>query len=67
MKIGDIVKYRGKDGNDFDFDSWLGLIIEELPGHAEYKRVQWINSDDPNALETVNHKAKDLFKLNENR
>ena len=62
MKIGDIVKYQGTE-----FDSWLGIIIEEIPGFAEYKKVQWVNSEDPNALETVSHKAKDLVVLNANR
>ena len=62
MKIGDLVKYRGKD-----FDSWLGIIIVEIPGHGEYKTVQWVNSENRNALETVNHKAKDLWVINENR
>ena len=65
MKIGDLVKYGGKSRKDFS--SWLGIIIEEIPGFAEYKKVQWVNSENPNALETVSHKAKDLFKLNENR
>ena len=65
MKIGDLVKYRGKDFEDFD--SWLGVIIQEIPGFAEYKKVQWVNSEDRNALERVNHKAKDLVALNENR
>ena len=67
MKIGDLVKYRSPPAEQFDYSSWLGIIIEEIPGTAEYKKVQWVNSEDPNALETVSHKAKDLFKLNENR
>ena len=62
MKIGDLVKYQGTE-----FDSWLGIIIEELPGSAEYKKVQWVSSEDRNALETVNHKVKDLVVLNESR
>ena len=66
MKIGDLVKCRPRHNSE-NFDSWLGIIIEELPGYAEYKKVQWVNSEDCNALETVSHKAKDLFKLNENR
>ena len=58
MKIGDLVKYGGNSRDQFD--SWLGIIIQELPGFAEYKMVQWVNSEDRNALETVSHKAKDL-------
>jgi hypothetical protein len=65
MKVGDLVKYRGKDFEHFD--SWLGVIIEEFPGTAEYKKVQWVNSEDRNALERVNHKAKDLVVLSEAR
>ena len=65
MKIGDLVKYRSPSAKRFD--SWLGIIIQEIPGFAEYKKVQWVNSEDCNALETVNHKAKDLVVLNENR
>jgi hypothetical protein len=69
MKIGDLVKYRspGLVGDaGCGFDSWLGIIIEALPGHAGYKKVRWVNTDN-GKLETVSHKAKDLFKLNENR
>ena len=66
MKIGDLVKCRERHGGE-NYDNWLGIIIGELPGPAEYKKVQWVNCEDRNALETINHKAKDLFKLNENR
>ena len=66
MKIGDLVRYRTRHNGE-NFDSWLGIIIVELPGHAEYKTVQWVNSEDRNALETVNHKVKDLVALNESR
>ena len=62
MKTGDLVKYRGKD-----FDSWLGIIIVDHPGPDEYKKVQWVNSENRNALETVNHRAKDLVVISENR
>ena len=65
MKIGDLVKYRSPSAKRFD--SWLGIIIEEFPGTAKYKKVQWVNSEDRNALETVSHKAKDLVVLNANR
>jgi len=65
VKIGDLVKYRSPTAESFE--SWLGLIIEEFPGHAEYKKVQWINSEDRNASETVSHKAKDLRVVSENR
>jgi hypothetical protein len=65
VKIGDLVKYCSPSAERFE--SWLGLIIEEFPGHAEYKKVQWINSEDRNAMETVSHKAKDLRVVSENR
>jgi hypothetical protein len=65
MKIGDLVKYGGD--SRLQFDSWLGIIIQEIPGHGEYKRVQWVNSENRNALETVNHRAKDLVVISENR
>jgi hypothetical protein len=64
MKIGDLVKYRSPSAANFD--CWLGIIIGDIAGHAEYKKVQWVNTDD-GKLETVSHRAKDLFKLNENR
>ena len=67
MKIGDMVKYRGSPESPDQFASWLGIIIEEIPGFAEYKKVQWVNSENRNALETVNHKAKDLWVINEDR
>ena len=66
MKVGDLVKCRARSPEE-NYDAWLGIIIKEIPGYAEYKTVQWINSEDGGELHTVNHKAKDLFKLNENR
>ena len=67
MKVGDLVRCRPRADHDENFESWLGIIIGELPGTAEYKKVQWVNSEDRNALETVNHKAKDLVVISENR
>jgi len=61
MTIGDLVKYR-----DTGWRSWLGIIIQEVPGSAEYKTVQWLNTDDGSHAR-VTHKARELFKLNENR
>ena len=66
MKIGDLVRCRARNASE-NFDSWLGIIIEELPGTAEYKKVQWVNSEEGGALETVSHKATELVVLNENR
>ena len=66
MKIGDLVRCRPRNERE-NYDSWLGIIIEEIPGFAEYKMVQWVNSEDRNALETVSHKAKDLWVINEDR
>ena len=64
MKIGDLVKYSAPSG--FKFESWLGIIIRELPGNAYYKTVQWVNSET-GRLETSSHKPKDLRIVNENR
>ena len=66
MKIGDLVRCRPRNERE-NYDSWLGIIISELPGDPEYKKVQWVNSEDRNALETVTHKAKDLVVISENR
>ena len=66
MKIGDLVRCRPRDPTE-NYDAWLGLIIEEFPGTAKYKKVQWVNSEDRDALETVSHKAKDLVVLDESR
>ena len=65
MKIGDLVKYRTRRP-EADFNSWLGVIVGEISGTAQYKKVRWVNTDN-GKVETVSHKAKDLFKLNENR
>ena len=65
MKIGDLVKYRTPSAGRFD--SWLGIIIEEIPGTAKYKKVQWVNSEEGGALETVSHKVKDLEVVSESR
>ena len=66
MKIGDLVRCRPRDPTE-NYDAWLGLIIAELPGYAEYKKVQWVNSEEGGALETVSHKVKDLEVVSESR
>ena len=64
MKIGDLVKYRSMRP-EADFSSWLGIIIWEIPGTAEHKKVRWVNTDN-GKVETVSHKAQDLRMVNEN-
>ena len=66
MKVGDLVKCRARNPEE-NYDAWLGLIIGELPPRGEYKTVQWVNAEDGGESHTVNHKVKDLIKLNENR
>ncbi len=64
MKIGDLVKWNASSA--FKFESWLGIIVRELPGNAYYKTVQWVNSET-GRLEKSSHKAKDLRMVNEDR
>ena len=64
MKIGDLVKWNAPSG--FKFESWLGIIVRELPGTAYYKTVRWVDTET-GRLETSSHKAKDLEVINENR
>ena len=66
MKVGDLVKCRARSPEE-NYDAWLGLIIGEFPPSGEYKTVQWINSEDGGESHTVNHKAKELWVINENR
>ena len=42
MKVGDLVRYRSQNGLH---NGWLGLIVREIPGHAEVKVVEWTHKN----------------------
>ena len=42
MKVGDLVRYRSGNGSH---NGWLGLIVREIPGHAQVKVVEWTHEN----------------------
>ncbi len=65
MKIGDLVRCRPRNECE-NYDEWLGLVVGE-PAHGDHVAVQWVCSDGRGAVEIVNHMAKELVLVNENR
>ena len=55
MKLGDLVRYRS--GNHFH-NGWLGLIVREIPGHAQVKAVEWTHKNM--GKRHGSHSAQDL-------
>ena len=60
MKVGDLVKYKGED-----FQTWLGYIVKEIPGHSKIKVVEWWNTNG--SKERSSHPAEYLELVNEDR
>ena len=55
MKVGDLVRYRSGNGSH---NGWLGLIVREIPGHAEVKVIEWTHKNmgaEPNAANKICH------------
>ena len=63
MKIGDLVRYRSRDG--CHAREWLGLIVREIPGTAERKVIEWMHRDG--GTDRGSYNARDLELVNENR
>ena len=40
MKVGDLVQYNSAATNSV-FGAWIGLIIQDIPGSADFKIVKW--------------------------
>ena len=38
MKVGDLVQYNSEQRY---YDAWIGLIIQDIPGVANFKVVKW--------------------------
>ena len=55
MKIGDLVRYRSGNGSH---NGWLGLIVREIPGHAQVKVVEWTHKNMGKSHGS--HSAQDL-------
>ena len=55
MKIGDLVRYRSGNGSH---NGWLGLIVREIPGHAEVKVIEWTHENMGKSHGS--HSAQDL-------
>ena len=66
MKIGDLVRCRPRNERE-NYDEWLGLIVSKAKRPAVTVAVQWVCSDGRDAVEIVNHVAKELVLVNENR
>ena len=62
MKIGDLVRYRSGNGSH---NGWLGLIVREIPGHAEVKVIEWTHKNM--GRNHGSHPAQDLVLVRENR
>jgi len=63
MKIGDLVRYRSRDG--CHAREWLGLIVREIPGTAERKVIEWMHRDG--GTDRGSYNARDLEIVSENR
>jgi hypothetical protein len=57
MKVGDLVKYVGGSINHWDV---VGVIIREIPGHAQVKVVRWAHP----SFGMSSHAAADLGLVN---
>jgi hypothetical protein len=55
MKVGDLVRYRSGNGSH---NGWLGLIVREIPGHAQVKVVEWTHKNMGKSHGS--HSAQDL-------
>ncbi len=55
MKVGDLVRYRSGNGSH---NGWLGLIVREIPGHAEVKVIEWTHKNMGKSHGS--HSAQDL-------
>ncbi len=55
MKVGDLVRYRSGNGLH---NGWLGLILREIPGHAQVKVVDWTHKNMGKSHGS--HSAQDL-------
>jgi len=63
VKIGDLVRYRSRDG--CHAREWLGLIVREIPGTDKIKVIEWVHVSK--GTDRGGHKARDLELVNENR
>jgi len=66
MKVGDLVQFRGsyqKQGlrSSMLSQAWIGLIIQDIPGTADFKIVKWWHNGEerPHQL----HEGKNLKLL----
>jgi len=60
MKIGDLVRYRSRDG--CHASEWLGLIVREIPGTDEIKVIEWMHRNT--GRDRGSYRARDLVLVN---
>lgn len=60
MKVGDLVQYNSAATN-WHYEAWIGLIIQDIPGMADFKIVKWWHNGEerPHQL----HEGKNLKLL----
>ena len=61
MRVGDLIRWA-----DRTYGEWLGIIIRELPGPAEFKMVYWTDTGTGHTT-TDTHAAKNLELINASR
>ena len=63
MKIGDLVRYRSRDG--CHASEWLGLVVREIPGTDEIKVIEWTHRNK--GRDRGSYRARDLELISGNR
>jgi len=63
VKIGDLVRYRSRDG--CHASEWLGLVVREIPGTDKIKVIEWVHVNK--GTDRGSYRARDLELVNENR
>ena len=61
MKIGDLVRYRKREGTTHHAD-WLGIIVREIPGTDERKFIEWTHREGGH--DRGSYRARDLELVN---
>ena len=59
MKVGDLVQFRGS--RQGFYEAWIGLIIQDIPGSADFKIVKWWHNGEEKAHQL--HEGKNLKLL----
>ena len=62
MKVGDLVQFRSsRQKQIWEYEAWIGLIIQDIPGSADFKIVKWWHNGEEKAHQL--HEGKNLKLL----